>query len=175
MNGVLAATRPRYDAAGSNSVACLGRKQPQGSPPWIQLRQGTHVVMSSPSSLLPISHLHATRFDWANPFDVTALSIARLAFGRVVCFSGQDGPMACEGFRLPSNGPSQPCTARANSPGRSRARPLETTPENEAPVGGCLPPQWLDVLWSQPVGMLGSTAPPHHIHRQIPHQSHPFG
>lgn len=85
MNGVLAAIRPRCDAAGSNSVACFGggsnSKQPQGSPldPACQLPTGNARGDVFAVSLSPISHLHPTRFDLANPFDVTALSIARLA------------------------------------------------------------------------------------------------
>ncbi|KAL6836658.1 hypothetical protein J3E69DRAFT_322163 [Trichoderma sp. SZMC 28015] len=47
--------------------------------------------------------------------------------------------MACEGFRRPSNGQPQPCTARANSPGKKQSSPLETTPRNEAPVEATCP------------------------------------
>lgn len=145
MNGVLAAIRPRCDAAGSNSVACFGggsnSKQPQGSPldPACQLPTGNARGDVFAVSLSPISHLHPTRFDLANPFDVTALSIAQSCLARVVCLSGQDGPMACEGFRRPSNEQPQPCTGRANSPGRSSSSPLETTPRNEAPVEAACP------------------------------------
>ncbi|KAK4081600.1 uncharacterized protein Triagg1_2341 [Trichoderma aggressivum f. europaeum] len=135
----------------------------RGAPPWIQLPTGNargdvfaitvlfqSAIFTQPDSI------------WANPFDVTALSIARLALDRVAARRMGHLSLALEEpIRL------------------AEARPLETTPENEAPVeDACTPPppppNGLMSFWSQPVGMLGGTAPPHHIHRQIPHQSHPL-
>lgn len=105
MNGFWAAIRPRCDAAGSNSVACFGgssSKQPQGSPldpaPTGNARGDVFTISLLQSAIFtqPDSIWPSVRCD--GPFDSSS------CLDRVVCLSGQDGPMACEGFRLPSNG-----------------------------------------------------------------------
>ncbi|KAK4080138.1 hypothetical protein Trihar35433_1243 [Trichoderma harzianum] len=166
MNGVLAAIRPRCDAAGSNSVACFGggsnSKQPQGSPldPACQLPTGNARGDVFAVSLSPISHLHPTRFDLANPFDVTALSIAQSCLARVVCLSGQDGPMACEGFRRPSNGQISALHRKSQFAWqKQQLAPLRRHQETRRPSRLLAPMEWLDVFGRSLWGLFGSTAP----------------
>lgn len=120
---------------GSNS------KQPQGSPldPACQLPTGNARGDVFAVSLSPISHLHPTRFDLANPFDVTALSIARLALPGWCVYLAKMGQWHVKDSGGHRMGNLSLALEEPIRLAEAAARPLETTPRNEAPVEAACP------------------------------------